>query len=170
MKIKELSVTVTYTACLGDIDVSEEIYKELIKAFEEGETINSGEKEYANANDWLADNIQEKDAMNWEIEIDDLITTKTIVLQVLKILPPPRRENNMVHLDYREPETGYTYDWIMDFVDNCRYSGQSGTRIGCKIQWSEEIIEKLKAAGINTTWHDEDKYKPGHYFVWWGDF
>ncbi len=48
--IKNLTVTVTYTVGLEDIEVPEDSI----------------------AAEWLANNIVEKDAVNWSYEIDDL--------------------------------------------------------------------------------------------------
>ena len=67
--IKNLTVTVTYTVGLEDIEVPEEVYDDLIENYDSGawevpeDSIAAG---------WLADNIIEKDAMRWSYEIDDL--------------------------------------------------------------------------------------------------
>lgn len=67
--IKDLTVTVTYTVGLGNVEVSEEVYNDLMEHYDN----NVWEvPEDSIAAEWLADNIKEKDAMNWSYEIDDL--------------------------------------------------------------------------------------------------
>lgn len=67
--IKNLTVTVTYTVGLGNIKVPEEVYDNLKEAYDN----ESWEvPEDSIAAEWLADNIKEKDSMNWSYEIDDL--------------------------------------------------------------------------------------------------
>lgn len=72
--IKELAVTITYTIGLGNIDIPENIYNELEKAYDNNDTLDSFStltlNKYSNAIDWLAENVKEKDCMNWECEID----------------------------------------------------------------------------------------------------
>lgn len=67
--INNLTVTVTYTVGLGNIKVPKEVYDDLIKHYDN----ESWEvPEDSIAAEWLADNIKEKDAMDWGYEIDDL--------------------------------------------------------------------------------------------------
>lgn len=67
--INNLTVTVTYTVGLGNIEVPKKVYDDLIKHYDN----ESWEvHEDSIAAEWLADNIKEKDAMNWSYEIDDL--------------------------------------------------------------------------------------------------
>lgn len=73
--IQNISVTVKYTVSLGNIeDVPQEVYNELMEAFEDGYEINpmSPRNRYTEAGEWLAANIKESDCMEWECEIDDL--------------------------------------------------------------------------------------------------
>lgn len=66
--IKNLTVTVTYIVGLGNVEVSEEVYNDLTEHYEN----NVWEvPEDSIAAEWLADNIKEKDAMNWSYEIND---------------------------------------------------------------------------------------------------
>lgn len=67
--INNLTVTVTYTVGLGNIKVSKEVYDDLIKHYDAGLWEIP---EDSIAAEWLADNIKEKDAMDWSYEIDDL--------------------------------------------------------------------------------------------------
>lgn len=67
--IKNLTVTVTYTVGLEDIEVPEEVYDDLIENYDNGVW---EVPEDSIAAEWLANNIVEKDAMNWSYEIDDL--------------------------------------------------------------------------------------------------
>ena len=67
--INNLTVTVTYTVGLGNIKVPKEVYDDLIKHYD-NESWEVSEDSIAA--EWLADNIKEKDAMDWSYEIDDL--------------------------------------------------------------------------------------------------
>lgn len=67
--IKNLTVTVTYTVGLEDIEVPEEVYDDLIENYDSGAW---EVPEDSIATEWLADNIIEKDAMSWSYEIDNL--------------------------------------------------------------------------------------------------
>jgi hypothetical protein len=75
-KIKNLTVTVTYTVELEEIEVSDKEYKALEKCYERGLTIEGAAinnyKIADDALDWLDKNIDFSDAMNWSYEINDL--------------------------------------------------------------------------------------------------
>jgi len=73
VKIKDLDVTVTYRVGLGDIEVPENVFKELEKIVESGiETDGFEESKYPNAISWLTSNIKEKDCCDWKLTIDEL--------------------------------------------------------------------------------------------------
>lgn len=67
--INNLTVTVTYTVGLGNIEVPKKVYDDLMKHYDNE---LQGVPEDSIAAEWLADNIKEKDAMDWSYEIDDL--------------------------------------------------------------------------------------------------
>lgn len=67
--INNLTVTVTYTVGIGNIKVPKEEYNDLIKHYDAG---LREVPEDSIAAKWLANNIKEKDAMDWSYEIDDL--------------------------------------------------------------------------------------------------
>lgn len=69
--IKDLTIKVTYRVELGNVEVSDEVYNELAKAYDEGGDVPEWDDELENAKEWLSDNIREADAMEWEYEIDD---------------------------------------------------------------------------------------------------
>lgn len=78
--IKDLRIKTTYTVCLSEVEVSDEIYNALCNAHDEGgrvpdpdECCCHGNHELAKASEWLSDNIQESDAMEWEFEIEDIV-------------------------------------------------------------------------------------------------
>ena len=56
---------------LGNVEVPDEVYNELAKAYDEGGDVPEWDDELENAKEWLSDNIREADAMEWEYEIDD---------------------------------------------------------------------------------------------------
>lgn len=73
-KINELTVKVTYTVSLSDVEVSEDVYKSLDSLADKGDVdfvkINS-EDETAPAFDWLTTHIREADAVDGSYEIED---------------------------------------------------------------------------------------------------
>lgn len=74
-KIKNLTVTVTYTVGLGEIEVSDKEYNALEKCYERGLTIESygdNDESADDAFDWLSYNIKSQDAFDLNYEIDDL--------------------------------------------------------------------------------------------------
>lgn len=70
-KIKYLTIKVTYSVGLSDVEVPDKVYDELAKAYDEGGHVPEWDDELENANEWLIDNIRQEDAMDWEFEIDD---------------------------------------------------------------------------------------------------
>lgn len=70
-KIKDLMVKVTYTVSLSDVEVPDEIFDELAKAYDEGGDMSEWDNELENANEWLSDNIRQEDATDWEYEIEN---------------------------------------------------------------------------------------------------
>lgn len=72
-KINELTVTVTYTVGLSDIEVNEQVYDALNALADRGST-NCGRKDcdeqIETAFGWLEDNILESDAYDWSYEVD----------------------------------------------------------------------------------------------------
>ena len=69
--IKDLTIKVTYRVGLGNVEVPDEVYNELAKAYDEGGDVPEWDDELENAKESLSDNIREADAMEWEYEIDD---------------------------------------------------------------------------------------------------
>lgn len=70
-KIKDLTIKVIYKVGLSNVEVPDEVYNELAKAYDEGGDVPEWDDELENANEWLLDNIRQNDAMEWEFEIDD---------------------------------------------------------------------------------------------------
>jgi hypothetical protein len=74
-EIKNLTVTVTYTVELEEIEVSDKEYKALEKCYERGLTIKSygdNDESAEDAYDWLSYNIKSQDAFDLNYEINDL--------------------------------------------------------------------------------------------------
>ena len=73
-KIETLEVTVKYRVELGGLNVPKKVLEQLNHAIDNGRELGTDTQtgEYAEASSWLMDNIQEKDCMDWECEIDDL--------------------------------------------------------------------------------------------------
>lgn len=72
--IKNLEVTITYSVGLEDLNMPENVYNELEKAYDNSTLLDNCTtivlNKYPNAIDWLSENIQEKDCFNWECEIN----------------------------------------------------------------------------------------------------
>ncbi|MDO4881118.1 MAG: hypothetical protein Q3983_07545 [Capnocytophaga sp.] len=69
--IKNLTVKVTYCVGLIDVEVPDEVYEELDKMADYGFSVSDSEiSKFPNAFDWLSDNIRERDAMDWEYEVE----------------------------------------------------------------------------------------------------
>lgn len=76
--IKDLTVKVTYTVGLSNVQVSDEVYEALSNCYDKGgevpmpdECTINGHPELVEASEWLSDNTREADAMDWEYEIED---------------------------------------------------------------------------------------------------
>jgi hypothetical protein len=75
MNIKDIRFVVTYTVALSELEVPENVYEQLVEAYEENEIIEiDGSSYFADALDWLTTNISESDSCDWSVEIDELIT------------------------------------------------------------------------------------------------
>lgn len=72
-KIENLEVTVTYHAGYCDFEVPDDIYEALMNL--QG-SVNCDDTrlsdEERKALEWLAENVKDSDANNWEVEIDDI--------------------------------------------------------------------------------------------------
>jgi len=77
IRIKSLTVQVTYQVGLGEIDIPVEVYNELANAYDDGEEIDSTTPRYFVAAEWLSDNIKEADCCSWQVEVQDLDFNET---------------------------------------------------------------------------------------------
>jgi hypothetical protein len=59
MRVKKLSVTVTYKVGLGDVEMPKKVYDQIIKAAEKGDEIEGAGRKYQDASEWLSSNIKE---------------------------------------------------------------------------------------------------------------
>lgn len=71
-KIKKLNVHVTFSVGLGDLEVSDKVYDQLLKAEERGLSITGDQYgiPFTDALDFLADNVSLDDAYECEYEVD----------------------------------------------------------------------------------------------------
>lgn len=70
--IKNLQVTVKYTAGFENVEVPDDVYEGLMNGcLFDSESLNMSDEENA-AMEWMADHISERDAMSWEYEVDDV--------------------------------------------------------------------------------------------------
>lgn len=71
--VKDLIVEVKYRVRLGDVEMPQKVYDQLIEATDNGDVIDPiGMPKYPEAAEWLSDNIRERDCMDWECEIQDI--------------------------------------------------------------------------------------------------
>lgn len=74
-RIKDLTVTVTYTVGLSDVEVNEKVFDALNVLADRGCVhcdLVDRDEQVGTALEWLGDNICEADACNWEYEITDM--------------------------------------------------------------------------------------------------
>ena len=69
--IKDLTVKVTYSVSLSDVEVSEKVAKQLEQMAGYGFSISESEiNKFPEAFEWCSDNISEDDALYWEYEVE----------------------------------------------------------------------------------------------------
>ena len=74
-RIKDLTVTVTYTVSLSDVEVNEKVFDALNALADRGClhcNLVDRDELVGTAFEWLGDNINENDACNWEYEIEEM--------------------------------------------------------------------------------------------------
>ena len=72
-KIKDLTVTVTYTVGLHDVEVSEKVYDDLNALADKGRVncdLLNLDEQVCTGFEWLSDHIHESDACDWNYEVD----------------------------------------------------------------------------------------------------
>lgn len=75
MNIKDITIVVTYTVRLSELEVPEDVYEQLVEAYDGNDTIEiDGSPYFSDTLDWLTTNISEKDSYDWSVEIDELST------------------------------------------------------------------------------------------------
>ena len=69
--IKDLTVKVTYSVGLSDVEVSEKVAKQLEQMADYRFSISDSEiNKFPEAFEWCIDNISEDDALYWEYEVE----------------------------------------------------------------------------------------------------
>ena len=69
--IKDLTVKVTYSVGLSDVEVSEKVAKQLEQMADCGFSISDSEiNKFPEAFEWCSNNISEDDALYWEYEVE----------------------------------------------------------------------------------------------------
>ena len=74
-RIKDLTVTVTYTVGLSDVEVNEKVFDALNALADRGSVhcnLVDRDEQVGTAFEWLGDNINENDACNWEYEMEEM--------------------------------------------------------------------------------------------------
>ena len=70
MKTITLNVTCSYDVEITT-DVPDDVYDQLCDIYDNGGSISDSDMENGKAMDWLANNINESDALNWEYKLND---------------------------------------------------------------------------------------------------
>lgn len=65
-KIEHMSVKCTFLVGLFNVEVPDDVYEQL----ENNQEFNCSDSKYAVALEWLAENIREADAYDWEYDVD----------------------------------------------------------------------------------------------------
>lgn len=73
-KLDHLSLTVKYRVGYRDIEIPEEVYKELKNAHRNGDVITM--YKYPEAHTWMSSHVRESDCFDWEADIDQFIHKK----------------------------------------------------------------------------------------------
>jgi predicted metal-dependent HD superfamily phosphohydrolase len=73
--IEDMTVTMKFTIRLGDVEVSDGVYRGLEKISEElsitdSKGAHSSDPDIVDAFEWLNDNIHSRDACDWEYSVD----------------------------------------------------------------------------------------------------
>lgn len=74
MIVKDLTVKVTYKVGLGNVEMPDKVYKQLLLAAENFKELDPTmlHEDYREAADWLSQNIREHDCMDWSAEVDEI--------------------------------------------------------------------------------------------------
>lgn len=70
MKTITINVTCSYDVEITT-DVPDDVYDQLCNIYDNGGSISDSDMDNSKAMDWLADNINESDALNWEYKLND---------------------------------------------------------------------------------------------------
>lgn len=69
--VKGITVKVTYTVSLGDIEIPDKVLDEIHKSMGEFAKIELNGADYKQAEHWLLDNIKEQDCLDWSADIEE---------------------------------------------------------------------------------------------------
>lgn len=75
-KIETISVEVKYRVGLGGLNIPKKVLEQLQDAENNCKTLDLNsrdDKRYAEATEWLIDNIRERDCYDWEAEIEEIV-------------------------------------------------------------------------------------------------
>jgi len=71
--VKDLTVEVKYRVGLGNVEVPDDVFEQLVEAADNWDRIYpTMMNKYVEAAEWLTENIRERDCMDWEYEIEDI--------------------------------------------------------------------------------------------------
>lgn len=73
MKLRNLTVTVTYQVELSCLEIPDEIYEQIANAYNNRDAVNPAGCDYIEAAEWLSNNILEEDRMFCEFEVDNIL-------------------------------------------------------------------------------------------------
>ena len=70
--VKNLSVTVTYKVGIGNVEMPDNVYEQLLKAAKNNDEIDGVGNTYREASDWLSNHVKEGDCFDWKTEINQI--------------------------------------------------------------------------------------------------
>jgi hypothetical protein len=71
--VKKITVKVFYRVELGNIQMHEKAYKQIVQASKYGDDIEMrGMSKYPDAYEFIHNNIREKDCMDWSAEVEEI--------------------------------------------------------------------------------------------------
>lgn len=72
MKVKNLTIEVTFRVGLGDLEIPDGAYAQILEAAEKGKVIDYDDFKYQEAAEWLSENIKMGDACDCQFEIEEI--------------------------------------------------------------------------------------------------
>ncbi len=70
--IESLTIKVTYQVGLWQVEMPKEIAEQLQQCFDNGDEIGWENEDYQEAQEWIVNNIKERDCLNYKAEVEEI--------------------------------------------------------------------------------------------------